>query len=217
MSKASVIAIDGPVASGKSTVGKLVAHRLGYRFVDTGQMYRALTWLALHLGIDPGDGVSLSNLAAEAPVTLCPTTGRVTIQDHDVTAEIYSPDVDAAVSPVSTVFGVRERLVEQQRCLAEGGNIVMVGRDISTVVLPQSGLKVFLNASVEERARRRYEERREEGGANYEAILDNLRTRDEIDSHRAISPLCPAPDAHVVDTEHLAIEQVASKIIALVE
>jgi cytidylate kinase len=101
--------------------------------------------------------------------------------------------------------------------LAKGGNIVMVGRDISTVVLPQSGLKVFLNASVEERARRRYEERREEGGANYEAILDNLRTRDEIDSHRAISPLCPAPDAHVVDTEHLTIEQAASKIIALVE
>ena len=217
MSKASVIAIDGPVASGKSTVGRLVAQKLGYRFVDTGQMYRAVTWLALHRGIDPSDEVGLSKLAAEAQVELSSGDGRVTIQGHDVTNEIYSREVEAAVSPVSAVSGVRKCLVEQQRRLAQGGHIVMVGRDISTAVLPQSGLKVFITASVEERARRRYKERAEKGQADYQAILDNLRRRDDIDSHRAISPLRPAPDAHIVDTEGISAEQVADRIVSLAQ
>lgn len=216
MSKASVIAIDGPVASGKTTVGRLVAQRLGYRFVDTGQMYRAVTWLALRRGRDLEDDAGLTKLAAESPVTLS-DGGRVIIQGHDVTDEIHSREVDAAVSEVSAVPGVRKSLVDQQRRLAEGGNIVMVGRDISTTVLPQSGLKVFLSASVEERARRRYCERKENGQDKYETILDNLRKRDDIDSNRAVSPLRPADDAYILDTERLDAEQVADKIVELME
>jgi cytidylate kinase len=212
-----VIAIDGPVASGKTTVGKLVAERLGYRFVDTGQMYRALTWLALYLKIDPEDAVRLSDLAVKAPVSLSSDTGRVAIQDHDVTAEIYTQEVDAAVSPVSAVPDVRKSLVQQQRQIAEGGEIVMVGRDVSTVVLPESGLKVFLTAPAEERARRRYRERGAERDADYGTILKSLVRRDEIDSHRAVAPLRPAPDAHIVETEALTADQVADRIVVLAE
>jgi len=210
-----VIAVDGPVASGKSAVGKLVAQRLSYQFVDTGQMYRAVTWLAIYLRINLRDEAELSKLAGESLISLSSITGRVSIQDYDISSEIYSFEVDAAVSQVSSVQGVRQALVERQRALSEEGKVVMVGRDIGTVVLPHADLKVFLTASVEVRAQRRYLEKAEKGKANYNLIIANLRGRDDIDTHRAVSPLCPAPDAHVVDTGELTLEQVVSEIIML--
>lgn len=215
----SIIAIDGPGAAGKSTVGTIVAQKLGYSFVDTGEMYRALTWLALHYNADLTDEGMLSKLAAEAKIEVACQEGRgynsVSINDFDVTAEIHSPRVEAGVSLVSKVAGVREALVAKQRRMAEKGNVIMAGRDIGTVVLPQAGLKVFLVASAEERARRRHGEQLEEGNLDYKDILAELKKRDEIDSQRSLSPLHPAPDASIINTEGLTAEQVADKIIDL--
>lgn len=215
----SIIAIDGPGAAGKSTVGTIVAQKLGYSFVDTGEMYRALTWLALHYNIDLTDEGMLSKLAAEAKIEVACQEGRgynsVSINDFDVTAEIHSPQVEAGVSLVSKVAAVREALVAKQRRMAEKGNVIMAGRDIGTVVLPQAGLKVFLVASAEERARRRHGEQLEEGNLDYKDILAELKKRDEIDSQRSLSPLHPAPDASIINTEGLTAEQVADKIIDL--
>lgn len=200
----SIVAIDGPVAVGKSTVGKLVAQKLGYDFIDTGMMYRALTWLALKLGLDIEDEAALSKLAAETRI-------------EDVTGDLHHPEVEAKVSEVSKVAGVREALVAQQRRMAEKGKVVMAGRDIGTVVLPQAELKIFLGASPEERARRRYREKAERGEANYEDILAELKRRDEIDSQRAISPLRPDPEARIIDTEFLSPEQVVAQIFDIIE
>ena len=169
-----LIAIDGLGAVGKSTVGQIVARRLRYRFIDTGEMYRALTWLALHRGIDTGDELSLSHLASEARLEIKMSAngkGRdVIIDGFDVTAEIYSQKVEVEISNVSRVAGVRKCLVAQQRSIAEEGRLVMAGRDIGTVVLPRAHLKVFLVASVEERAKRRYGEKRGYTKVVYEEI-----------------------------------------------
>ncbi|MBL7119703.1 MAG: (d)CMP kinase [Dehalococcoidia bacterium] len=215
----SIIAIDGPGAAGKSTVGTIAAQKLGYSFVDTGEMYRALTWLALQYNIDLRDEATLSKLAAEAKIEVACQEGRgynsVSINDFDVTTEIHSPQVEAGVSLVSKVTAVRDALVAKQRRMAEKGNVIMAGRDIGTVVLPQAGLKVFLVASSEERARRRHGEQHQEGNLNYKDILAELKKRDEIDSQRSLSPLHPAPDASIINTEGLTAEQVADKIIDL--
>lgn len=215
----SIIALDGPGAAGKSTVGRIVAQKLGYSFVDTGEMYRALTWLALEYNVDLRDEGTLSKLAAEAKIEVARQDRRgynsVSINDFDVTAEIHSPQVEAGVSLVSKVAAVRDALVAKQRRMAEKGNVIMAGRDIGTVVLPQAGLKVFLVASAEERARRRHEEQHQEGNLNYKDILAELKKRDEIDSQRSLSPLHPAPDANIINTEGLTAEQVADKIIDL--
>jgi cytidylate kinase len=204
---------------GKSTVGQIVARRLGYRFVDTGEMYRALTWLALHLGLDLGDELSLSKLAAKARVEIKTSAGgehhSVAIDGFDVTADIHSPKVEAEVSNVSRVAGVRESLVAHQRTMAEEGKLIMAGRDIGTVVLPWAPLKVFLIASPEERALRRYREERGVPKMPYEEILADLKRRDSVDSTRALSPTVPAPDARVVDTEGLTPQEVADRILAL--
>ena len=214
-----LIAIDGLVAVGKSTVGQIVARRLGYRFVDSGEMYRALTWLALHRGIDTGDGLKLSRLASEVTLEITSTAGgeqhSVTIDGFDVTAEIHSSQVEAEVSNVSKVAGVRKTLVSRQRSMAQEGRLVMAGRDIGTVVLPQAPLKIFLVASPEERAKRRHREQRVSTNMAYEEIVAELRRRDAIDSTRDISPTIPADDARIVDTEGLTPEMVADRIIAL--
>jgi len=216
-----LIAIDGPGAVGKSTVGRIVAQKLGYCFVDTGEMYRALTWLALRRGINLEDEATLSKLAAEAKIEVASLAGggynSVFVNGFNATAEIHSPEVEAGVSQVAKVAGVREALVAQQRYMAEKGKVVMAGRDIGTVVLPQAGLKVFLVASAEERARRRYREQDKKGKLNYENILAELKRRDRIDSQRALAPLCPAPDAKIIDTEGLSAEQVAASILALMQ
>jgi len=214
-----LIAIDGLGAVGKSTVGKIVARKLGYRFIDTGEMYRALTWLALHLGIDTGDELKLSKLVSEAKIEIGSSPGGkrhfVTIDGFDVTTEIYSSEVEAEVSKVSKVASVRTTMVAHQRRMAESGKLVMAGRDIGTVVLPHAGLKVFLIASAEERARRRYQEERGTTKVTYDEILAELRRRDTTDSSRALSPTKPAPDAKEVDTAGLGPQEVADRILAL--
>jgi len=214
-----LIAIDGLGAVGKSTVGQIVARRLGYRFVDTGEMYRALTWLALHRAIDTGDELSLSKLACEARVEIETSASgehhSVTIDGSDVTAAIHSQEVEAEVSSVSQVAGVRKCLAAQQRFIAEEGGLVMAGRDIGTVVLPRAHLKVFLVASVEERAKRRHREKRGHAKVTYEEILAELKRRDAVDSTRKLSPTIPARDARIVDTEGLIPQEVADRILAL--
>ncbi|MDP2934994.1 MAG: (d)CMP kinase [Dehalococcoidia bacterium] len=219
-----VIAIDGPSGVGKSVVGKVLAQRLGYGFVDTGAMYRALTLVAIQRGIGPTDEQALIGLAQETQILITRPTvddGRaysVFVQGQDVTWEIRSSEVEAQVSFVSRVPGVRDALVAQQRLMAEAGRVVMVGRDIGTVVVASAGLKVYLTASPEERARRRYKELQERGEAvDWEVLRQEMDRRDKIDSGRAHSPLRPAEDAHIVDTENRAIQEVVAEIERLLE
>lgn len=215
----SMIAIDGPVAAGKSTIGRLLARRLGYRFADTGAMYRALTWKAIRLNIDLEDEEALSRLATNTKIEL-PSTGDsgVLVNGQDITADIQNFEVEAGVSLVAKVARVREVLVKQQQRLAQGGKIVMAGRDIGTTVLPHAELKVYLVASIEKRARRRYLELIERGEtADYHTILADLIRRDEIDSERTISPLQPASDARIIDTDGLSPQQVLSEILGMME
>lgn len=215
MSRATTIAIDGPVAGGKSTVGRLVARTLGYRFVDTGMMYRAVTWKALQLGIDLEDEEELGRLAQATTIEFMPVD-RVLVDGREVSAALTAPDVEKGVSLVARVAGVRKVLVDRQRALAEKGQIVMAGRDIGTTVLPDADVKVYLDASLEERAKRRHLELVDRGEpAEYEAVLADLRRRDEIDSRRDISPLQAADDATLVCTDGLGVEQVLSRIVAL--
>ncbi|MDP2726963.1 MAG: (d)CMP kinase, partial [Dehalococcoidia bacterium] len=192
---------------------------LGYNFVDTGAMYRALTWLAIQQGLDPTDANALTRLAQESQILITRPTvddGRaysVFVKDLDVTWAIRSPEVEALVSLVSLVPGVRDALIAKQRQMAQRGRVVMVGRDIGTVVLPQAKLKVYLIASPEERARRRYRELTDRGEkVDREAIRDEMARRDKIDSERVYSPLRPAEDAQIVDTENRTIEAVLEEI-----
>lgn len=223
MTRVSRIAIDGPAASGKSTVGKLVAERLGYLYFDTGVMYRAVTWASLERGIAISDEVAVTRLAQDLHIDVTRPTvadGRqytVLVDGVDVTWEIRRPEVDAQVSPVSAYPGVRAALTAQQRRIGAGGRVVMVGRDIGTVVMPDADLKVYLDAAVEERARRRYCEVLARGGeADYEAVLRGMAQRDAIDSSRATAPLCAAADAVVIDTTCMSIDQVVGAILGLV-
>ncbi len=223
MTRGRSIAIDGPAASGKSTVGARVAARLGYLCFDTGVMYRAVTWAALEYGVAIEDEAALTALAQEIVIDVLPPTvddGRpytVLANGTDVTWAIRSPAVDAAVSPVSEVRGVREAMTAQQRRIGRQGGVVMLGRDIGTVVLPDADLKIYLDAAVEERARRRHQEVLDRGReSDYEATLAAMRRRDRIDSQRALAPLQAAPDAVVIDSTHLGIDAVVEQILALV-
>ncbi len=218
----AVIAIDGPAASGKSTVGKLVAQKLGFLLFDTGALYRAVTLAALQRGIPVEDETRVEKLAHAIHIDLVPATqedGRpytVLVDGQDVTWDIRSEPVDANVSTVSAYPGVREALKQQQRRIARKGHVVMAGRDIGTVVFPEAPLKVFLDASPEVRAKRRCEELQARGEqADYDEILAGVRRRDEIDSTRATAPLKIAEDAVVIDTDHLSIGQVVDEIIRL--
>lgn len=220
----STIAIDGPAAAGKSTVAELLAQRLGYLYFDTGVMYRAVTWAALEQGIPTGDEAAVTALAQRIRIdVLAPDAddGRqytVRANGVDVTWAIRTPEVDALVSTVSAYPGVRRALVVQQRRVAAGGRVVMVGRDIGTVVLPEADLKLYLDASVEERARRRWREVQARGEeADYGPVLTSMRRRDQIDSHRAVSPLRVADDAVVVDTTDKTVEEVLAVARRLVE
>ncbi|MPZ22031.1 MAG: (d)CMP kinase [Dehalococcoidia bacterium] len=212
------IALDGPVASGKSAVGRDLAAAFGYAFLDTGLMYRAVTLLALQRGLPAGDERALADLAASARLDVVPGSGgtRIIADGVDLTDDLRRPEVDAAVSQVSRVAGVRERMVEQQRQIADQTPIVMVGRDIGTVVLPDADLKVYLLASVAERARRRHSENSETGDTrSVEEIAAALAERDRLDETRAVSPLRPAPDAVLVDTEGKSVEEVVDLIRSL--
>ena len=214
-----VIAIDGPAASGKTTVGTRLASELGYLCLDTGVMYRAVTLAALQSGIRICDEVHITELAESIQIDFKPASvedGRafdVLVDGKDVTWDIRLPEVNQYVSPVSAYAGVRAAMTLQQRRIGEQGNIVMLGRDIGTVVLPDADMKIYLDASVEERARRRYLEEINRGNqVTFEDILESLKRRDQIDSTRDIAPLKVADDAVVIDTENLCIEEVVQKI-----
>jgi CMP/dCMP kinase len=216
---ASVIAIDGPVASGKTTVGLRLARELGYRLVDTGMMYRAVTWLALNEGVDILDERAISALAASARIELGQPADsggpRLRINGVDITNELRSPEVDRNVSLVSRVPGVREAMVRTQRQLASQGQLIMLGRDIGSVVLPDAPVKVYLDASARERARRRHIELLEAGVDRPEQeIFAELEQRDEMDRNRHASPLRPAAGALVIDTDNLSFEEVVDRVRA---
>lgn len=215
MTQPSIIAIDGPAASGKSTLGLRLADALGYLFFDTGVMYRAVTWLALQHDLDVSDEAAVTALTEQVPIDVSPASqadGRqcdVLAEGRDITWDTRRPEVESNVSVVSAFAGVRRALSAQQRRIGLRGRVVMVGRDIGTVVLPEADLKVYLDASAGERARRRYLEILGRGGqADYNEILAKVIERDRIDSTRAVAPLRPAEDAIILDSDKLDANQV---------
>jgi cytidylate kinase len=219
---ASVIAIDGPAASGKSTLGLRLANTLGYLFFDTGVMYRAVTWLALQRGIDVRDEAAVTTLAEKTQIDVAPASksdGRacdVLVDGQDITWEIRRRKVESNVSRVSAYRGVRSALSQQQRRIGQRGRIVMVGRDIGTVVLPEADLKIYLDATAEQRARRRYDEIIARGAqADYNEILAKVIERDRIDSTRDLAPLKTAADAIVLDSDKLTADEVLEQVLAL--
>lgn len=214
-----VVALDGPGSSGKSSVGAAAALRVGYRFCDTGLLYRAVTWLSLARGVTATDRGALRALAGEVEL-VADDAGRlshVLVDGVDRTADVHTPPVDTAVSSVSAVPELRTELLQRQRALAASGGIVMAGRDIGTVVLPDADLKLFLDASVDERARRRAEERGlEPVGPEAAAILESLRERDRLDSTRAVAPLHPAPDARIISTDGNRFEDTVDAVVGAI-
>ncbi len=217
--KPQLIAIDGPVAVGKSSVGLRLAERLGYVFFDTGMLYRAFTWKVLKSGISPEHKEKLCELATITALDFVPSKGgvlSVLIDGEDVSPRLLSAEIEGLVPLIAKVAGVRHAMVLQQRKLAQRGKVVMAGRDIGTVVLPSAELKIFLTASTEERAKRRHGELMKRGeNSSLETVLADLRKRDEMDMNRSISPLKPAEDAIIINTENLDLEQVVDKIHTL--
>ena len=230
----NIIAIDGPVASGKSSLGKRLAERLGYLFFDTGVMYRAITYLALRDLGSAQDAQAVTLLAQRAHIDIVPPTradGRdstilagLGLPGHgeavleDITWSSRGKEVENNVSLVAAIPAVRVVLTDQMRRVGLRGHVVMVGRDVGTVILPEADLKVFLTASVETRAQRRYEEVSGRGeGRGYDDVLANLRERDRIDTSRKIAPLRAAPDAVLLDTTHMDLDEVLTHIEALVK
>jgi cytidylate kinase len=228
----AIIAIDGPAASGKSTVAEQLAQRLNFLYFDTGVMYRAVTWAVLQQGIEPNQEETVGEIAERIQIDIAPAgaeaaDGRqstVLVDGQDVTWQIRAPEIDQNVSAVSANPAVRRALTVQQRRIAqqygtgraEKPGVVMVGRDIGTVVLPDAPLKIYLDASQAERARRRHSEQQERGKTvAYEQVLADMQRRDQLDSQRALAPLRPADDALVLDTTDLSIEQVVARILEL--
>lgn len=224
MSKLTVIAIDGPAASGKSTISRLLADRLQYLFLDTGSMYRAVTLAVLEQGVNIDDETAVAHLARQLQIDIKPEAGEgdgrhytVLLNGRDVTWDIRSPAVDANVSLVSSYLGVRQEMVRQQRQFGRRGNVVMVGRDIGTVVMPEAPLKLYITASAEERARRRWQDRHDQGhSADYDVILADVKRRDAVDSSRKHSPLRPAQDALIIDTTGKSIDESLEEILKIV-
>ena len=215
------IAIDGPVGAGKSTIARLVAQGLGYTYIDSGAMYRALAWAARRDGIGADDQTRVSELVEEVRIRIRPRAdglNQVIVNGDDITSEIRSPDIGQLASRLSAMPPVRRRMVALQQDMAREGGVVMEGRDIQTVVLPDAEVKIFLTASAEERARRRWEELRGRGlEADLQHVLADIEARDARDTTRADSPLKPAPDAVHVDTDGITIEQVVAKVLAIVK
>ena len=216
----STIAIDGPGAVGKTTVGGMLAERIGLLFIDTGVMYRAVTAAAIQKNLDTDEEDAVTDLAKSVDIRITggpgPGSHRVLVNGKDITGNIRTQLVDRRVSAVSSYPGVREAMVDQQRDLASREGVVMVGRDIGTVVLPEAKLKIYLTASTEARARRRYAELVDAGSdVSFDSVLHALERRDKTDSERAHSPLKPALDSIVVDTSHLTAGQVVDRIVEL--
>lgn len=217
--KKIVVAIDGPAGAGKSTIAKLVAEKLGYAYIDTGAMYRSVAWKFLQTG-KVFDEAYISELAKTMVIEFKPEANinRVFVDGVEVTGAIRSAEVTANVSRVAAIGDVREAMVEQQRRMGEAGGVLMDGRDIGTVVFPHAQLKIFLTASVEERAMRRYKELVAKGEqVDLAQLQKDIVSRDKQDSERAISPLRQAEDALLLDTSNMNIQQVTDKILTLVE
>jgi cytidylate kinase len=213
--KRVIVAVDGPSGAGKGTVARATARALDYTHVDTGAMYRAVAWRALDLGIDVDDAESVAALAAAARLAL--DGGRTVIDGHDVTDAIRTPAIDMAAAAVARNPGVRAVLVERQRAMGKHGGVVMEGRDIGTVVFPAADVKVYLDASPDERARRRAADPAHRGGpATVAHVAEGMAARDKSDSSRSVSPLIRAADAVYIDTTGVPIESVVAQVVALV-
>lgn len=219
----NTIAVDGPAGSGKSTVSFAVAQRIGYLFVDTGAFYRAITFLAFEHRIDPRDSAQVVALAERVHLDMTPDLaddGRqytLLADGRDITAHIHSPQVDEHVSAVSAIPGVRTAMLGAQRALAQRGRVIMAGRDIGTVVLPDADLKIYIDASLEKRAERRYQQRIRNGEpANLDAIREGLRQRDLVDSGRETAPLLRAQDARYLDTSDLTFEEAVEAVYQII-
>lgn len=211
------IAIDGPAATGKSTVAKQVAKILNCVYIDTGAMYRAITWYALSKGVDPKDEEKVTALLPEIDLSLR-LDGKVVVNDQDITKEIRTTEVADNVSYIASYKKIRLHLVELQRKMSKNVSVVMDGRDIGSYVLPHADVKIFQVASVETRAVRRYKENLEKGiNCSIEEIEENLRKRDYIDSHREFAPLKKAEDSFVLDTSNMTIDEAVNAIIKIVK
>ena len=224
MSPASIIAIDGPAASGKSTLARHLARRLGYLYFDTGVMYRAVTLAAISNGLDLMDEPSVTKLAEEVEIDVRPkddptgTPFEVFLNGRPVTDQLRTPEIDSNVSRVSAYRGVRHAMTGLQRAIGKRGEVVMVGRDIGTVVLPDAEVKLYLDATVEARAHRRFDECVERGEEiTYSSVLESMKVRDAYDSSREVAPLKPAADAVVLDTTDLTIEEMVETALILVK
>jgi cytidylate kinase len=219
MKRKLTIAIDGPAGSGKTTIAHLVARRLGLVCVETGAMYRAVAWQARKLGIAAEDARALAEMTQQTELRLEPLPdgrARVLLSGRDITDELRSPELEQLASRISTHGEVRRRLVALQRGIAAGGGVVVEGRDIQTVVLPDAEVKIFLTASSEERARRRMKDLEAAGRpARFEDVLASVRDRDARDRTRDASPLRPAPDAAIINTDGMTIEEVVGRVVAL--
>jgi len=217
------IAIDGEAAAGKSTLGKMLAAKLGYLYFDTGVMYRAVAWAALQRGVDVDDEAAVTRLAEQVDIQLALSNhesrqpSSIFVDGVDVSSAIREPAVDQVVSIIAAHPGVRRVLRERQRQIGLAHNVVMVGRDIGTEVMPDADLKIYLRAPIAERARRRYLELRARGEEiSYEQVLDSMRQRDYLDTHRAVAPLRVADDAIVIDTGDLSVEEMLAHVLEIV-
>jgi cytidylate kinase len=216
--KQMVIAIDGPAGAGKSSVAKRVAQALGYRYLDTGALYRALAWKAMQRGLRPQDTRYIIEMTRETRVELQQHNGeqRVLVDGEDVTDAIRAPEVGNLASPISAIPEVREILLEWQREFGRQGGTVAEGRDTGTVVFPNAEVKIFLTASLDERARRRHKELLERGiNISFEQVKLDMEARDQRDSTRHVAPLRPAPDAVVINTDHMSLGEVVEEVLRI--
>jgi cytidylate kinase len=214
MGKRLVIAIDGPSGVGKGTIARAVASALGYRHIDTGAMYRAVAWCAAREQPAVADEAGLTSLAERLRIEA--TDRVVRVDGRDVTAALRTPEIDRGAARVARVPGVRAALVAQQQAMGEGGGVVMEGRDIGTVVFPDADVKIYLDASAEERARRRVHDTAHSGPRDMAQVATEMAARDESDRTRSVAPLAVAQDAHVIDTTGLTIEAVVGRVLTVI-
>ena len=214
------ITIDGPAASGKTAVGRALARRIPARFLDTGMMYRAVTWATIQQNIDLNNKADLAELTISLSIEVILEDGDqvLKVDGTDITDELRNSDIESNVSKISQVGAVRHELVDQQRAIASTGDIVMVGRDIGTVVIPDADLKIYLDASIQIRAKRRHDEMRRKGQRiDLEKLVEEIKTRDNMDSNREDSPLVSAEDAVIINTDRLRIDQVVNLILESIQ